>query len=123
MIAEAMFERALDPMTTIPVPIRKMMWENDDTFTLTLEVSDVQDFSFRPGQFNMLYVFGMGEAAISISSNPSQHGTVGPTVYAPLPRCVECSAFRERPSPVCRRKRAFAARTTDVEDRTSCAKL
>ncbi len=81
MIAEAMSARALDPMTTIPVPIRKMMWENDDTFTLTLDVSDLQDFSFRPGQFNMLYVFGMGEAAISISSNPSQHGTVEHTIH------------------------------------------
>jgi len=26
-------------------------------------------FSFRPGQFNMLYVFGVGEAPISISGN------------------------------------------------------
>ncbi len=37
-------------------------------------------YSFRPGQFNMLYVPGFGEAAISISSDPEQTDTIGHSV-------------------------------------------
>ena len=37
-------------------------------------------YSFQPGQFNMLYVPGRGEAAISISSNGSNKNRVGHTV-------------------------------------------
>jgi len=29
-----------DPMLTHPVPIRRVIWENDDTFTLTLDLDD-----------------------------------------------------------------------------------
>jgi NAD(P)H-flavin reductase len=71
----------VDPMTTVPVPIRKIIWENDDTFTLTLDVGESRDFAFLPGQFNMLYVFGMGEAAISISSDPSRTTTIEHTIH------------------------------------------
>jgi len=47
--------------------IRRIRRENPDTFTMELEASDRTDsFSFAPGQFNMLYVFGVGEAPISI---------------------------------------------------------
>jgi NAD(P)H-flavin reductase len=37
-------------------------------------------FSFLPGQFNMLQVPGYGEAAISISSDSSEHDLIGHTV-------------------------------------------
>ena len=47
--------------------IRRIRRENPDTFTMELEASDPTDSaSFAPGQFNMLYVFGVGEAPISI---------------------------------------------------------
>jgi NAD(P)H-flavin reductase len=39
-------------------------------------------FRFRPGQFNMLYVPGAGEAAISISSDPGRPEVLGHTVRA-----------------------------------------
>lgn len=42
--------------------------ETHDTFTLVLEQAVVAPF--LPGQFNMLYPFGIGESAISISGNP-----------------------------------------------------
>ena len=71
-----------DPMITNPVMIRRVTWENDDTFTLTLELSDaLPGFSFRPGQFNMLYVYGMGEVAISISSDPARTKTLDHTIH------------------------------------------
>jgi NAD(P)H-flavin reductase len=39
-------------------------------------------YRFAPGQFNMLYLPGIGEAAISISSDPLVHDAVGHTVRA-----------------------------------------
>lgn len=70
-----------DPMTTTPVSVKKILWENDDTFTLTLDMSAVPGFSFLPGQFNMLYVFGVGESAISISSHPTRSSTIEHTIH------------------------------------------
>jgi NAD(P)H-flavin reductase len=64
---------AVDPMTSRPVTIKKVIWETDDTCTLQFELGEFGDtFRFRPGQFNMLYVFGVGEAAISISSDAAK---------------------------------------------------
>jgi NAD(P)H-flavin reductase len=39
-----------------------------------------KEYRFRPGQFNMLYLPGLGEAAISISSNSEEHERIGHTV-------------------------------------------
>lgn len=72
----------LDPMTTHPVLIRKTIWENDDTFTLTLDMGDYgQGFRFLPGQFNMVYVYGVGEAAVSISSDPAKPMVLDHTIH------------------------------------------
>ncbi len=71
-----------DPMAVHPVNIRRVIWETDDTFTLWLDLDHVgSDFRFRPGQFNMLYVFGAGEAAISISSDPAWPNTIAHTIH------------------------------------------
>jgi len=40
----------------------------------------VKRFRFKPGQFNMLYLPGVGESAISISSDPEQRATLAHTV-------------------------------------------
>jgi NAD(P)H-flavin reductase len=64
------------------VTVKKVIWETDDTFTLQLDLGEMgETFSFLPGQFNMLYVFGLGEAAISISSDASQGGTLAHTIH------------------------------------------
>ena len=39
-------------------------------------------YEFAPGQFNMLYLPGIGEAAISISSDPADHSSISHTVKA-----------------------------------------
>jgi len=49
------------------------------TYTLTFEKKR-KDFSFRPGQFIMLSLFGIGEAAFSLCSNPVDKGTLAITV-------------------------------------------
>ena len=57
-------------MTPEPWVVTDSWSETSDTFSVALEpMSDSWDF--RPGQFNMLYAFGRGESAISISSDPS----------------------------------------------------
>ena len=75
-------EMISDPMTTQSVVIRKIIWENDDTFTLTLDLDGIGGgYAFQPGQFNMVYVFGTGEAAVSISSDPARPGTLDHTIH------------------------------------------
>jgi len=65
-----------------PVTVRKVTWETDDTFTLQIDLGALgETFRFLPGQFNMLYVFGLGEAAISISSDASAPGTLAHTIH------------------------------------------
>jgi NAD(P)H-flavin reductase len=55
--------------------------ETRDTFTLELEPADGGDvFTFAPGQFNMLYVFGVGEVPVSISGNPDKPRVVRHTI-------------------------------------------
>jgi NAD(P)H-flavin reductase len=58
--------------------------ETADTFTLALEPPRERPAvaAFRPGQFNMLYVFGVGEAAISTSGDPAQTDRIIHTVRA-----------------------------------------
>lgn len=51
------------------------------TYWLRFVDEQVRDsYTFKPGQFNMLYVPGYGEAAISISSDPRDHSRIGHTV-------------------------------------------
>lgn len=51
--------------------IRWIKKETRDTSTYALKVKG--KFTFAPGQFNMLYMPGIGEAPISISSSPKDH--------------------------------------------------
>lgn len=59
------------PMVPRPLAIRRVVRDSHDTFTLELDPGD-GGFAFEPGQFNMLYVFGVGEVPISISGDPRQ---------------------------------------------------
>jgi len=64
--------RAAEPMQPVPWRVQQLREETADTFTLELAPVAVgaPALAFAPGQFNMLYVFGVGEAPISISGNP-----------------------------------------------------
>ncbi|MEA3297182.1 MAG: FAD/NAD(P)-binding protein [candidate division Zixibacteria bacterium] len=66
-----------DPMLIQPFTIRRVAKETHDTFSLWLESdSENDDFRFCPGQFNMLYAFGVGEVPISISGDPTKPETL-----------------------------------------------
>ncbi|MBF8277894.1 MAG: Oxidoreductase FAD/NAD(P)-binding domain protein [Candidatus Brocadiaceae bacterium] len=58
-------------MIPSPFVVRRIQKETYDTFTIEIEPADgPRDFPFAAGQFNMLYVFGVGEVPISLSGNP-----------------------------------------------------
>jgi NAD(P)H-flavin reductase len=70
-----------DPMLPAGYRISRARRENYNTFTLELETAGGGDhFSFAPGQFNMLYAFGVGESAISISGDPAGRGLLIHTI-------------------------------------------
>jgi NAD(P)H-flavin reductase len=61
--------------------IRKVKKETSDIFSLHLLQFDEQsEFQFLPGQFNMLYAFGSGEVAISISGRGENAGELIHTI-------------------------------------------
>lgn len=71
------------PMLPVPFHIQRVKKETHDTFTIELEPENGADgFFFAPGQFNMLYVFGVGEVPISISGDPSRTKTLWHTTRA-----------------------------------------
>jgi len=84
MIEQGVLERSvtgIHAMVPAAAKIRQIVWETDDTFTLSLETSALGEYSFSPGQFNMLYAFGAGEAAISISSHPRKAKEILHTIH------------------------------------------
>ncbi len=59
-------------MLSRPFQIQRVKHETEDTFTIELKpVADLEEFAFQPGQFNMIYVYGVGEIPISISGDPA----------------------------------------------------
>ena len=60
-----------DPMFPRPYRVHRVTKETSDTFTLELlPEAGHAGFPFAAGQFNMLYVYGIGEVPISISGDP-----------------------------------------------------
>ncbi|MEX2587106.1 MAG: FAD/NAD(P)-binding protein [Actinomycetota bacterium] len=59
-------DAATEPMLPRLHRVRSTQSDGPDVVTLGLEPEDSQPMSFGPGQFNMLWAFGVGEAAISV---------------------------------------------------------
>lgn len=74
-----------------PMPITRVRRETADTVTLTVDASP-RTLAFQPGQFNMLYAFGVGESAISISGAVTRSNEISHTIKAvgPVTRAL-CS--------------------------------
>jgi NAD(P)H-flavin reductase len=61
------------PWIPVPFSVEQRTAETADTINLELVPPPTAEPSrFRPGQFNMLYVFGVGEVAISVSGDPAR---------------------------------------------------
>jgi NAD(P)H-flavin reductase len=72
--------RPASPMLPAVVRVREFIRETPDVFTLLLDAPP--DYRFKPGQFNMLYAFGIGEAAISLCGDPDEAATIRHTIRA-----------------------------------------
>ncbi len=66
-----MLNQAVDPMVPAVARVTGARRELSDVWTLDIDPG-AEGFAFAPGQFNMLYAFGVGEAAISISGDPAK---------------------------------------------------
>jgi len=74
----------------VPARVHRVSRETHDTFTLAMHYEGTEPMvRFSPGQFSMLYVFGVGELPISISGDPEHPDqplytvrSVGPATYA-----------------------------------------
>ncbi len=71
----------IDPMLPKVVRVARNRREGSDIWTLEI-ACEGDGFAFAPGQFNMLYAFGIGEAAISISGDPGEPGRLVHTIRA-----------------------------------------
>lgn len=69
-----------DPMLPRPFRITRVKREVQGVFSWHLVPVDGGGFSYRPGQFNMLYLFGVGEVAISISGDCRDTGKIVHTI-------------------------------------------
>ncbi len=85
MIGEGAWPRILEALPQQARPWRRP-WsafvlterETGDVFTLGLEAP--AGYRFQPGQFNMLYAFGVGEAAISLCGDVEDSATIKHTI-------------------------------------------
>ncbi len=80
----------------IPVPFRVSgrRRETADTVTLRLRSPSGDGLPFEPGQFMMLYVFGVGEVPVSASGAPRRAGILEHTVRAVGPVTRRLVALR-----------------------------
>jgi NAD(P)H-flavin reductase len=77
----AQYPVTLAPLTPIPTRVRECRRETHDVFSLVLD-APTKGYQFQPGQFNMLYVFGVGEAAISVSGDSGDTISITHTIRA-----------------------------------------
>ena len=74
--------RDSSPDSLLPMPVRVSRVRRETADVATLELTPPSAFAFIAGQFNMLYVFGLGETAISISGDAAEEGRIVHTVRA-----------------------------------------
>lgn len=71
----------LGPMRPVVVKVAAVARETRDTFTVTTEPVEGESLpAFEPGQFSMLYSYGVGEAPISISGDTADTGRLVYTI-------------------------------------------
>ncbi len=67
----------INPLVPEPWKVQRVHRDTADTFTMELEsAGGKRELPFAAGQFNMLYVYGVGEVPISISGNPTKPSSI-----------------------------------------------
>ncbi len=86
----------LDPMTPRFLSIKRRVRETADVFSLEIGVGDAGPLvqGFRPGQFNMLYAFGVGEIPISVSVDASVTSHITHTIRSVGPVSAALAKLR-----------------------------
>jgi len=69
-----------DPMVPRPYVVTRTNQDTRDTYTLAFEPLEGDPLTFEAGQFTMLHAFGVGEAPISISGDPTRPGPLWHTI-------------------------------------------
>jgi len=69
----------VDPLRPTMVRVAQVTRETSDTMTIATEVPE-GEAKFLPGQFSMLYAYGVGEVPISISGDPGVAGRLDYTI-------------------------------------------
>ncbi|MEQ6342019.1 MAG: FAD/NAD(P)-binding protein [Gammaproteobacteria bacterium] len=75
----------MNPHVPWEAEVVERIQESPTIFTLRLRVVDAearQAYRFAPGQFNMVYLYGVGEVPISIASDPQDTSLLGHTIRA-----------------------------------------
>ena len=78
-------DRIANPYAIHPATIVQKIRESDDINTYRLQLVEEQarqQFRFAAGQFNMVHLFGVGEVAISIVSDPDEPEFLDHTIRA-----------------------------------------
>lgn len=76
------------PLSTVevmqprPFTLVEKVWETPDTATLVFQDHEQGKTAFEPGQFMMIYAFGVGEVPVSIAGNPHMSHYLVHTVRA-----------------------------------------
>ena len=75
----------INPYLPMEAEVIERIQESPDMYSLRLRITDpaVQAaYTFEPGQFNMLYLYGVGEIPISIVSDPRDENSIDHTIRA-----------------------------------------
>lgn len=80
-----MNQPVVNPYLPLEAEVVEFIEESPSIFTLRLRLVDEvaqQQYSFAPGQFNILYLYGVGEVPISIVSDPQDEKLIDHTIRA-----------------------------------------
>ncbi len=75
----------INPYLPMEAEVIERIQESPNMYSLRLRITDaaVQEaYTFEPGQFNMLYLYGVGEIPISIVSDPRDENSIEHTIRA-----------------------------------------
>lgn len=74
-----------NPHLPLEAEVVDRIQESPQIFSLRLRLTEEAErraYRFVPGQFNMLYLYGVGEVAISIASDPQEEALIDHTIRA-----------------------------------------
>lgn len=78
----AVRQRAVEPTVPLPYRVVRTTRDTEAVFTIDLEPVDAAIEPPAPGQFCMVYAFGVGEVPLSVGGCPDDEGLLRHTIHA-----------------------------------------